>query len=320
VKRTIERKTVLVVGAAGFIGRHVTKALAEAGHDVTALDVAPPEESPGVRWIQGSVTDEPLLTGLAKAHAQVIYLAGGSLPASANADMAGEVATNLHATVRTAEICARAGVTNFVFASSGGTVYGASNARQLSEQHPTKPLNAYGVSKLASEHYLRIVSVMTGLTIVTLRISNPYGEGQRATKGQGLVAAAMAAAYSQEVLPCWGDGSVVRDFVYRGDVAAAFVAACRYAGPSTTINVGAGSGKSVLEMIAAVELATRRKIKVDFQLNRVIDAPRNVLAIGRAAKLLGWRPQVPLDDGITRTARWWQAEAERAPTARDEVA
>jgi UDP-glucose 4-epimerase len=320
VKRGIGRRTVLVVGAAGFIGRHTAKALALAGYEVTALDVASPGDIPGVRWIQGSAADEPLLTGLAKAHAQVIYLVGGSLPASANADMAGEIETNLRGTVRTAEICARAGVTNFVFASSGGTVYGASNARFLSEQRPTRPLNAYGVSKLASEHYLRILSVMTGVTVVTLRISNPYGEGQRATKGQGLIAAAMSAAYAQEVLPCWGDGSVVRDFVYIADVADAFVAACGYSGPSATINIGAGEGKSVLQVIAAVERATRRKIKVDFQLNRVIDAPRNVLAIGRAAKVLGWAPKVALDDGLSKTARWWQAEAAHSPSVRGEVA
>ena len=297
---------VLVVGAAGFMGQHVCAALREHA-DIVGLDLAPPRPDLGhVDWITGSIGDQSLVASAADGCGAVVFLANASLPASSQVRLAREAASHVTATLEVAETCEALGVERFVFASSGGTVYGADAPNGgLTEDGPTRPRNGYGVSKLAVEHYLRLMSERGRMRTLSLRIANPYGEGQRALRGQGIVAAAMEHAREGTVLPIWGDGSVERDFVHISDVARAFSAALSHDGPSTVLNVGSGRGVTINDLLERIRSATGRELRVEYRSGRPIDVHRNALAVGRAREEMGWEATTGLDDGLARTARWW---------------
>jgi len=303
-------RRVMVVGSAGFLGRHILAALADTGAEAVGMDLAPaPAELAHLPWVTGSATDHALFATAAAGCDSVVFLANSSLPGTANFDLAAEIGAHVQMSVKAAEICNDQGVRRFVFASSGGTVYGYGSARPLKETDPTLPRNAYGASKLAIEHYLRLIALMRPMSTVALRVSNPYGEGQRALRNQGFVAAAMEHAFSGRTLPIWGDGTVERDFVHVSDVARAFVAACAAEQAPTTVNVGSGQGCSLLAMLDRISLALGRRVPVAFEPARQIDVRRNVLDVAVARDSLDWAPQVTLDAGLCRTADWWRAQA-----------
>ncbi|MEV8468155.1 NAD-dependent epimerase/dehydratase family protein [Fluviibacterium sp. DFM31] len=302
----VSDRRVLVVGGNGFIGRHVVRAFLDAGAQVAIMDTAPaPAEFAALDQVIGSVADPTLMASAASGAHIVVFLANSSLPGSANSDLSSEVRAHVETTVKAAEICASLGVERFLFASSGGTVYGYSSDTPLTEERHTAPKNAYGVSKLSIEHYLRIITSLREMQCVALRISNPYGEGQRAVRNQGFVAAAMQHAVRGQTLPIWGDGSVIRDFLHISDVARAFVLAGAVPTPPEVVNIGSGQGVSLVQILDLIQAALGRDIDIAFEPGRAIDVRKNVLDTTRARDLLGWHPQVDLATGLQRTADWW---------------
>lgn len=307
MQNTLRTRQILVIGGGGFIGRHVISSLRDTGVQVRVLDFAPPPAGLGeVEWVTGSIADSTLVASAVDGCDAVIFLANASLPGSSQGDLAREASGHVAASLRVAETCKDLGVERFLFASSGGTVYGYdSPPGGLTETGPTRPLNGYGVSKLSIEHYLRLMAIQGPMRTLSLRISNPYGEGQRAYRAQGVVAAAMQHAMSGTVMPIWGDGTVERDFLHVWDVAAAFVAGLSHEGPSHVINIGSGHGMKINDVLEATRHYIGRELRVEYQANRHIDVRRNVLSIDRARKELGWKPSIGFDEGLERTARWW---------------
>ena len=119
------------------------------------------------------------------------------------------------------DICRNSGVKRIVFVSSGGTIYGPSAQIPISETAPTDPITAYGVGKLAIEKYLALYEHLFGLDYRILRVANPFGPFQIPLKNQGVIAALISRALKNEPIEIWGDGSVVRDYIYVDDVVAA---------------------------------------------------------------------------------------------------
>jgi UDP-glucose 4-epimerase len=304
------RPVAVVLGAAGFIGRHTVREFLERGYRVTAVArrdraAADLPEHPRLQYCAGQLRDEEFVRGLLHRADVVVCLAPNSLPATSNEDLVTEIGTQVQTTLRIAEMAHQAGARNFVFASSGGTVYGLDSPTPIPETAQTRPRNAYGVSKLAIEHYLRIMRDLRGLRTVALRIANPYGVGQNAASGQGFIAMAMRRAHSGEPLAIFGDGKAVRDFLYVRDLAEAIVLAAEYEGAEPVMNIGSGLGYSLLEIAGLVEEITGRRLRLKFESNRKIDVGRNVLDIGLALRELGWRPRTPIEAGLQMTAEWW---------------
>lgn len=304
-----DQSKVLVIGAAGFIGSHLLEKLSCSGVPALAFDINSRNICNKADWIIGSITDETLLSSAMAGCKTVMYLASSSLPATSNHDIASEVIQHVGVAVKAAEIACRLGVEKFIFASSGGTVYGVDKLEPIDEENALRPRNAYGVSKAAIESYLGIISNIQGLKTISLRISNPYGEFQHSLRGQGFVAATMRAAFFDEPLTIWGDGNVTRDFIYVGDVVSAFLAAHRYDGPSIVVNIGSSVGVKLRNIISKIEEISKRKISLTHEPSRVIDVKNSVLAIEKARNILGWSPMVRLEEGLEVTAEWWQWQA-----------
>ena len=166
------------------------------------------------------------------------------------------------------------------------------------------PMGAYGVTKLAIEHYLQIEDAQYGLPCRILRLSNPYGEWQAPHGIQGVIAVFAHRALHGQPLDVWGDGSVVRDFVYAADVGQAFVSAAQHEGAARIFNIGGGSGHSINDIIGTLERLLGRAVERRVFPARPFDPPVNVLDIRRAHNELQWSPTVAFEEGVARALDW----------------
>ena len=297
----------LVLGGGGFMGRALTSALLREGALVRGfgrVNQTIPVD-PRITWLTGEFSDRIALARAVEGSEVVFHLLGGSTPESSNADAASDLLAGGVATVQLLDICRTARVNRLIFASSGGTVYGIPAQTPIAETSTTDPISAYGVSKLVVEKYLYLYEYLYGLNYTILRIANPFGPYQIPGRRQGVVAAVLHRLLSGLPLEIWGDGSIVRDFVFIDDVAEAFLAAVRYAGVHRKFNVGAGIGRSINEVANdAVRLLNVTEDKRVYKPGRAADVPVNVLDISLAARELGWKPRSPWFESLRLTAEW----------------
>ena len=305
----------LVVGAKGFVGGHLTAALIHAGYAVRVLDRAglsllPLPAVDAIEFFDGDFRDSGVARAAMDGCAYCFHLASTTTPKSSNDDLAFDVESNVIGTIRLLEAAKDARIEKFIFASSGGTIYGTPRYTPLDEDHPTEPICSYGITKLTIEKYLRLFRALYGLDYVALRISNAFGEGQRTRSGQGAVAVFLGKCLRGEPVEIWGDGSIVRDYIYVGDIVEACLAAMADASGEHVYNVGSGVPMSLLEMLDSIEIVTGKSVERRFQPTRGFDVPVNVLSINRIREHLGWWPKTGFLDGLARMAAWLQANTE----------
>ncbi len=233
------------------------------------------------------------------------HLISTTIASTSNANPTFDVETNLLGTLQSLKCAVKSGVKRIVFISSGGTVYGVPKTIPISEEHSTYPTSSYGITKLAIEKYLDLYRSLHGLEYVTLRLANPYGVGQRLDAQQGAIAVFLARALRGEEISIWGDGSVIRDYIYVDDAIDAMVrsADVNIQG-GCVVNIGAGVGYSINEILSAIEKVTGRRTNKKYVEGRTYDVPANVLDISAAARLLGWTPKISLEEGLLRFSNW----------------
>ena len=310
MRDTLDGISCLVLGGGGFIGRALMTALIREGARVRGFGRisrfgAIQTEIP---WVQGDFLDTVALAKALEGVEVVFHLAAGSAPERSNYAPIGDLSASVIGTVQMLEMCRSEGVRKVVFASSGGTVYGIPEVTPIPEVAPTFPISAYGVNKLAIEKYLHLYGYQQGLEHVSLRVSNPYGPYQDPFRRQGLVAASLLKMLRGEMVEVWGNGEVVRDYLYVEDVAEAFIRAAQYTGPKTVFNIGSGHGVSVNEVIdSAAEFLGFENVK-KYLPARKADVPVNILDISLAQSELGWAPQTDWRQGVTKTFDWMRAE------------
>jgi UDP-glucose 4-epimerase len=304
----------LILGGAGFIGSHLAEGLLEAGHQVRIFDrpnVIRPSvltTDTRVEWLEGDFTNEEDLSRVIAGSHAIFHLAYTTLPRSSNDNPIYDVQTNLIGTLRLLDLAKAAAVRKIVFVSSGGTVYGATRSDPIPETNPTEPIVSYGITKLAIEKYLHMYSVLYGLDYCVLRLANPFGERQRVAAAQGAVTVFLHKALHAETIEIWGDGSVRRDYIYIKDVVGAFLRALSYDGTQRVFNIGSGQGRSLNEILVAIEQLLGRPVARVHKPARNFDVPSNVLDISRAREVLRWAPAIPFNEGLARTLHWLRAE------------
>jgi UDP-glucose 4-epimerase len=187
----------------------------------------------------------------------------------------------------------------YVFFSSGGTVYGqaGAGAELMSERHACRPVNLYGYSKWLFEEYLGLCARMHALQYLIIRPSNPYGPYQNPQKMQGFIAVAMYKLCKGEVIEVWGDGSVVRDYIFVTDMANAFAVLLAREVWNEVFNIGGGTGYSLLDVLASMEQVTRKKAKVIQKDSRSVDVSRIVLDVTKLKSVIDFQPK-SLADGL----------------------
>ena len=295
----------LVIGGRGFIGSHLVSALLKSGHRVRSFDRQGIGSKGGGSVLNSNLEqvdgDFVIEADLARAMdgCEICYhLVSTTTPTSSNDNFIHDVDTNILATIRLLDQAVKAGVKKVVFASSGGTVYGVPEQVPIPESHATDPICSYGIVKLTIEKYLDLFYKLHRLEYSILRISNPYGEGQPANKGQGAVAVFLNKAMQLEEIEIWGDGSVIRDYIHIGDVVSALIAASKYVGNVRIFNIGAGRGLTLNYVLDAIDNVVEQPTRRLYLPGRRFDVPSNVLSVERAYQELGWTPQVEFEDGL----------------------
>jgi len=300
----------LVIGGNGFIGTNLVDALLRAGHKVRVFDRYPSrfrEPNPEVENVVGDCGNHGEVQECVKDIDFVFHLAYTTLPHTSNEDPVYDIRSNVVDTVQLLQACRLSKVSKVIFVSSGGTVYGIPQQTPITEEHPTNPICSYGITKLTIEKYLQLFHRLYGLEYVTVRLSNPYGEQQNPNAKQGAVTVFLGNILHEKPITIWGDGEVVRDYIYIGDAANAMLKAATYqapAGAPRIFNVGAGEGYSLNQLIGNMRQVCDLNVNVEYTPGRPEDVPSNVLDIESARKWLNWEPQVKLKDGLAKTWKW----------------
>lgn len=309
------KRKVLVSGGAGFIGSHLVRAYQAAGDAVTALDDLSSGRRenlpPGVSLVQADVRSPEARSLAASGGFTILNHHAAQMDVRRSVeDPVFDAQVNVLGLINLLEGARAGGVRRVVFASSGGTVYGDGAKAPTPETAAKLPASPYGTAKLTSEYYLATFAQLFGLEAVALRYSNVYGPRQNPHGEAGVVAIFGRRMLGGEPITIYGDGEQTRDLVYVEDVAAANVlAAERPLSPLTSLdarayNVGTGVETTVNRLAELIAVATGRACEIRRAPARAGEILRSALDVEKAARELGWRPQVPLPEGLARTVRW----------------
>lgn len=296
-----DRKRIAIIGA-GFIGKHLIRTLLHAGHMLRVLDrhVCPAEFAGLLSWNQGDFQD-PAKLDETLADAEIVYhLVSSTVPGDLHVDVAKELHDNVVGTLGVVKSCVTYGVRRLVFASSA-SVYGVQEHFPVAEDAPNWPISAHGIHKLAVEKFLWLAHREHQLDVRILRIANPYGPGQCINGRQGFVAIAIGCMVRGEALTVRDGGRMVRDFIYIDDATKALASAGLLEGLPIVLNIGAGEGHSLREVVDLIEQLSGKAILTLDELPRQVDIPVSVLDVSLAKKMLGFSPSTGLRTGITRT-------------------
>lgn len=304
---------IMVTGGAGFIGSHVVDRFVDLGHEVAVIDnlVTGRRENlnPEARFIELDITDE---AGVAAAfdsfrpevvshHAAQIDVRRGIAEPVYDANI------NILGGIRIVQAAMAVGVRKFIYASTGGAVYGNPEYLPCDEKHPARPISPYGISKHTLEHYLELYGILDGLNYTTLRYANVFGPRQNPKGEAGVNAIFTGMMLNGETPTIFGAGDKTRDYVFVSDVAEANVLALDR-GEGEMLNIGTGVETTDQEVYDAIAAAVGFSQPANYSPERKGEVRHIALSCERAREVLGWAPQVSFREGVARTVAHVRAE------------
>jgi UDP-glucose 4-epimerase len=301
---------IVVTGGAGFIGSNIVDAYLERDHEVHVLDDLSTGQAANVNTKatlhQIDIADKEAARLIEQIKPDVLCHHAAQMDVRRSvADPTFDARVNILGFINLLEACKDAGAKKVIFASSGGAVYGEQEAFPAAEDHATRPASPYGVSKRAGELYLSYYRQAFNLPYIALRYANVYGPRQ-STKGEaGVVAIFISLLLAGEAPVINGDGLQTRDYVYVGDVVAANLAAldASFVGE---INIGTGIETDVVAIFQHLRQSLGSDIDARHGPAKTGEQRRSCIDAKRAAKILGWRAETPLAQGLQRTAEYYR--------------
>lgn len=296
----------LVLGANGFIGSHLVDALVAQGHQIRAFDrfggrTANFSPNAQIENSAGDFLNRGDLSTALEGVDFVFHLVSTTTPATAENDPLVDIDTNVRGTIQLLEECVEAKIKKIFFASTGGAIYGDIDTDQsINETTNPQPVSPYAIGKLTIEHYLRYFNRKYGLNTLTFRISNPYGERHSPANRQGVIPIFLHHIANNQPITVLGDGSMVRDYLYVGDVAQ-LIAKTFESAKQPLYNLGSGQGVSLNELLQTIQKVTGREPKIEHQPKPPTFVQKIVLDISRFKDEFGLQPQTSLEDGIRKT-------------------
>ena len=314
---------VLVTGGAGFIGSALVDQLVRSGDQVLVIDNLSTGSEKNLEDAKNASAEDLVVENcdirnpettklIADYKPSVIFHLAAQVDVRASVeDPLTDLETNLVGLIRVLEGGRRAKTRKIIFASSGGTIYGEPEAKQLplNEDTPWSPLSPYGVSKLAGGLYINTYSSLHGLEGTTLALANVYGPRQDPHGEAGVVAIFAGKLLEGEPCTIYGTGTQTRDFVYVEDVASAFMASIEK-GDGKLLNIGTGTETSIQHLYKEMALAVGIDSAPERGTERSGEIERSSLDPSLAEKILGWKPKTSLRDGIHSTLKWFESKKE----------
>lgn len=262
----------------------------------------------GMELVEGDVCDEAAVDALFADHHfdAVIHLAAQTMVPTSVEQPVLDCQINLEGVLHVLEACRIHGTGHILFSSSAA-VYGDNLHIPLKETERLVPTSPYGITKMATEHYLRVYHELYGMDATVFRFANVYGERQ-GEKGEGGVVSIFCKLLSQrQGITVFGDGNQTRDFVYAGDIAQAIIRALPLKGYHT-MNVSTGQETSINDLIRSFEKAVGYTVPVQYTAPRTGDILRSVLSNEALKRDLGFVPEMDLEEGIRRTYDWYRSQ------------
>ncbi len=302
---------ILILGAAGFIGTNLTFELAKnSNNNIIAADKSESyfidkyKNYSNVLIKEVSFEQTRDIENLIKDIDIVYHLFSSINPSTSNKQVYEDMKTNVMFSIKILDLCVKNNVKKVIFLSSGGTVYGKEISCPIVEDAMTRPISSYGIQKITIENILYLYNYMHGLDYRIIRLSNPYGPYQRPNGTLGVVTTFTYKILKKEAVNVYGDGSVVRDFIYIDDAVKGIINIANEHCLYKVYNLGCGYGTSVKEVIRTISETLHMRASINYLPGRNVDVPENYLDISRYEKEFGGINAIPLPEGIKKTAEF----------------
>lgn len=302
---------ILVTGGAGFIGSHVVDTYLQEGHEVSIIDDMSSGKqeniNPQAKFFKIDVGATEVEDIFKQGRFDIVNHHAAQMDVRKSvADPIFDAKVNILGSLRLLQSCVKYKVKKFIFASTGGAIYGEQEKFPAPESHPTKPLSPYGVSKLAGEHYLFFYKMAYNMSPIILRYANVYGPRQDPHGEAGVVAIFAQKLLRGEQPVINGDGMQTRDFVYVGDVVRANVLALSCNGGGV-FNIGSSRETTIKQLFKELANIAVVKFQEKYGPPKSGEQIRSVIDFKHAQTVLGWSPQVSLEEGLGRTVDYFKS-------------
>jgi len=290
---------ILIIGGNGFVGSHLVDMLVANNATVRVLDRFPERfraPNPKVDYRLGDFSDQVLLQEALDGIDSVIHLQSTTVPSTSERNSLFDIESNLIPTIKLLDLMVKMKCSELVYLSSGGAVYGKPTSLPVFEDATLRPISSYGIVKSTIEKYLAYYT-QAGIRSLIVRPSNLYGTRQSNVGVLGLVNTLLEKIIHNESVIIYGDGTVVKDYIYIEDMTN-FIQLAISKRLTGIYNMGSGVGISVNDVVALVEKVTERSLQIERQPVRSYDVDHVVLGIEKAMNHTGWKPMISLEEGI----------------------
>lgn len=303
---------VLLTGGAGFIGSWVGEALIADGNEIFVIDDLSTGNVQNIpkdaNFVKADIRDRARLEKIFEDFKPEVvnHHAAQMNVRNSVEDPIFDAQVNILGTINLLELSIQHEIKKFMFASTGGAIYGEPEVIPCTEDTLPAPISPYGISKYAVEQYLNYYKAVHGLSHVVLRYSNVYGPRQNPHGEAGVVAIFCDRIKYGNPCEIFGDGKQTRDYIYVEDVAKANILSLN--AKDVILNIGTAIETSVNDIVSKLKRVTNRDVRVVYSPRRSGEVDRIALGIKRAEELLGWSPDVNLEDGLSKTWEWFSNE------------
>ena len=301
---------ILVTGGAGFIGSHVADGFLDQGHDVTVIDNLCTGRMENVhskaRFYLTDIRAKEVTKIFELNRFDVVCHHAAQMDVRTSVDdPLYDADVNILGSLNLLQNCVNFGVKKFIFASTGGAVYGDQKVYPCDETHPNNPISPYGVGKLTAEKYLHYFGTEFGIRYNVLRYANIYGPRQNASGEAGVVAIFCHRLIQGEQPIINGDGQQTRDYVYVSDTVQANLKSLSY-DKNDVFNIGTGIETDVNTLFAFINGMTGGEAQEKHGPAKPGEQRRSVISYEKADRLLDWRPEIQLQEGLRRTVAFFK--------------
>lgn len=307
---------ILILGAAGFIGTNLTMELVKSKiHKITLFDREQADFTSieksrytNIEIVKGNFDLDCDFEKLVFGQDIIYHLISTTYPSNSNQKIIEEMKANVIVTLSLLDACVKQSIKKVIFISSGGTVYGIEKQIPLKEDTPTFPISSYGIQKITIEKFLYLYNYLYGLDYNVIRLANPYGPYQNPNGVLGAITTFTYKTLTGQPIQVYGDGSVVRDYIYIDDAIRGILNIATATGMHKVFNLGSGKGYSLNQVIETIQKTLGICNQIQYLEGRIVDVPINTLDITRYEEAFGRLNPLSLEDGIKRTAEFMKQQ------------